>query len=246
MKQILGHCYITLKMLIGSLPDLHNKQLTYRDFFYLLRRSIKGSEQMDAFRSMWHSSRRVLHLARYRFALDFAKNKDVLDIACGMGYGTYLLSKEANQVFGLDVSKDVVDYAMRNYSSKNVIFIVGNAQNFNIKQQFDLIVSFETIEHIPNPSDFLKNVSNHLKDDGIFIISTPNEWGTLTKYHLFDFSYDDIKQLTSKYFFVESEWIQNSGELWNPLNRGCLPGIYPLNEDNKQLGEILLFVLKKR
>lgn len=149
------------------------------------------------------------HLGRYEFAQKYIKNKKVLDIGCGTGYGTSLLSETADEVIGVDISGEAIDYARKHYKKENIIFYKGDATNLNFlkDEKFDVIVSFETIEHISNYHQYLKEMFLLLKKDGIFIVSTPNKKYSspnseqpLSPFHVIEFQADDFKILLGQYF----------------------------------------------
>jgi len=85
---------------------------------------------------------------RYRLAQTFlSKDDDVLDIACGTGYGTLILMERCHRVMGVDISKKSIRYANKNYRvSNNIEFVQADIFNFN--NPADVVVSFETIEHV--------------------------------------------------------------------------------------------------
>lgn len=116
------------------------------------------------------------HFARYDFAKDFVCGKKVLDIACGTGYGTdTLVMAGAAEVVGVDSCKDSIFEAKEKYIRNNLFFNVGSAEKLNFPDNyFDVVVSFETIEHIEFPDDFLQEAKRVLKPGGILILSTPN------------------------------------------------------------------------
>ena len=107
------------------------------------------------------------HVDRYLFSLKFLKNKKlVLDIACGSGYGTKLLAKnDQNFVYGVDILKEAVKYAIKNNYLKNIKYLTGSALNLSMfkNNYFDAIVSFETIEHLPDYKTFLNEIIRVLK-----------------------------------------------------------------------------------
>ncbi|HVY73287.1 MAG TPA: class I SAM-dependent methyltransferase [Puia sp.] len=115
------------------------------------------------------------HIGRYKLAVGYVAGRKVLDIACGAGKGSQLLSLEghANEVLGADVDADSVRYAQHRYGGKNVSFQQMDGTNLIFDQEFDVVVSFETIEHIKSVDVFLKNIWNALKPGGIFVVSTP-------------------------------------------------------------------------
>jgi SAM-dependent methyltransferase len=113
------------------------------------------------------------HIYRYRFAAQFVKGKSVLDIACGEGYGAAALLKAgAKSVIGIDVSPDACLHAHKKYG---VDARVGDAQNIPLENaSVDVVVSFETIEHVSQPSQFLDECARVLTPGGMMVVSTPN------------------------------------------------------------------------
>lgn len=118
------------------------------------------------------------HIKRYNFSLDFCKNKTVLDIACGDGYGSNILAGSSAMVVGIDIDEETIDIAKKKYINSKLQFEVGDVQLINYPDNFfDLAVSFETIEHVDRKKQilFLREVNRVLKPNGIFIISTPDK-----------------------------------------------------------------------
>jgi 2-polyprenyl-3-methyl-5-hydroxy-6-metoxy-1,4-benzoquinol methylase len=142
------------------------------------------------------------HLQRYLFASRYAKDKSVLDIACGSGYGSNLLHEAgAATVTGVDVSSEAVEFAVARHGNEKVKFLIANAEGFR-DGSYDLIVSFETLEHLDNRRMFLSNVSAMLKEDGILIISTPNKAVTSPMRPP-----EKIRNKFHKYEYVEKEFV---------------------------------------
>ncbi|MCX6782238.1 MAG: class I SAM-dependent methyltransferase [Candidatus Magasanikbacteria bacterium] len=91
------------------------------------------------------------HLPRYRFAINYVnKNDDVLDIACGTGYGTEQLATHGKYATGVDMSQEAINYARKNYSHRNNVQFVLN-DFFSNSILADIVVSFETVEHLERP-----------------------------------------------------------------------------------------------
>jgi ubiquinone/menaquinone biosynthesis C-methylase UbiE len=113
------------------------------------------------------------HIYRYRFATRYTAGRDVLDVACGEGYGSAALLKSgAKSVIGVDVDGTICDYARRKY---NIDARQGDAASLPFPaDSFDLVVSFETIEHLPEPTRFLDECVRVLRPSGLCVISTPN------------------------------------------------------------------------
>jgi SAM-dependent methyltransferase len=116
----------------------------------------------------------ALHLKRYEFALPYCVGKHVLDAGCGVGYGSAFLGAAARSVVGVDVSGEAIDYARARYGGGNVEFAVGDLQQLErTDAEFDAVVAFEVIEHLPQPERFVVEVRRVLKPDGVLVVSTP-------------------------------------------------------------------------
>lgn len=121
---------------------------------------------------------KIEHLQRYQMACQFCRDKIVLDAACGEGYGSSLIAKQAKQVTGLDIDADTIKRAAQKYGSDNLDFVTGDVCALPFGDDAcDAIVSFETLEHIDQASQrkFLQEIGRVLKPEGILIISTPNK-----------------------------------------------------------------------
>jgi len=144
------------------------------------------------------------HLNRYNFANQFVTGKNVVDVACGVGYGSYLLATSgAKSVFGIDISKKAIKYAQSKYRAKNLKFKVLDAFKLDLaRNSIDVAISFEFIEHITNQDGFLQEVLKIMKRDGILVISTPNKitYPSGNKFHKKELDLKDFKVLLNKYF----------------------------------------------
>lgn len=161
----------------------------------------KGERMVPAF----HKGTLVYgeHLTRYESVADLLKDKVVLDIASGSGYGSYILAEKAVKVYGVDIDRESVSYANRNYSRDNIEFLEGSGETIPLKDKsVDAVVTFETIEHIKNYKKFLAEIKRVLKPAGLLIISTPNdaEFPEGNHFHLHEFKYQELKDLLKQYF----------------------------------------------
>ena len=103
----------------------------------------------------------------------------VLDAACGCGYGTSLLRQRAAEVVGVDVSVDAIQWAEQHYNQDGIRYLNADLLNPHWTdilggQTFDAVVSLETLEHFPDPFDYLEVIVKTLKPGGLFLTSTPN------------------------------------------------------------------------
>jgi SAM-dependent methyltransferase len=114
------------------------------------------------------------HVYRYGFATRFVRGKRVLDIACGEGYGSAALQRAgATHVIGVDISEEVCCHVRAKYG---IDARQGGAEKIPIADgSIDVIVSFETIEHVPDPHRFLDECVRVLVPGGRLIISTPSK-----------------------------------------------------------------------
>lgn len=120
----------------------------------------------------------IEHYQRYESIKELVKGKVVVDAACGEGYGTSIIGSVAKSVTGFDISEEAVKRATETYATDTVKFEIGDITNLPLEDKsVEVFVSFETIEHVPQELQvkFVQEVSRVLKDDGMFIISSPNK-----------------------------------------------------------------------
>ena len=153
------------------------------------------------------------HWQRYLFSAKFVHDKDVLDIASGAGYGANLLAQTARYVYGVDISNEAIEYALRNYAKDNLKFIQGSVENIPFEANcFDIVVSFETIEHVDADAQriFLKEIKRILRHNGILIISCPNKkiasdrayelWDCVNEFHKHEMYLQEFKHVLRTMF----------------------------------------------
>lgn len=121
------------------------------------------------------------------------KTRLILDISCGVGYGTSLLAESEqgrkSKIVEVDISEEAIKYAVRRYSHPNVEFITADATTFSYGKKFDTIVSLETVEHIHNPTSFLSHLVGLLAPGGRIITLVPVTPSVdANPHHITDFS----------------------------------------------------------
>jgi len=120
-----------------------------------------------------------IHVGRYALARNLSKDRHVLDIACGEGYGSYLLALwGARSVKGVDASAEAIHAARARFNHSNVefdIMDVAKASAADFHQKFGLIVCFETFEHMRDPVGLMSLLRDVSSKDGIIIVSCPND-----------------------------------------------------------------------
>ncbi len=155
-----------------------------------------------------------IHLERYDFASKQLCGTHILDIACGCGYGTALMAEAHpdKQFVGVDVDPLAVEYAREHYQSDNLRYECGNGMDFQLSlndggyQQFDTIISLETIEHVPEPQKMVTHLLTQLSKEGIMIASvptTPTVDGN--PHHLHDFTVASFYRLFSQSNYQPNE-----------------------------------------
>lgn len=149
----------------------------------------------------------IEHLHRYAIAQKITSNKIVLDIASGEGYGSFLISKNATKVYGVDVDEKSIHHAKTKYvSSDNIEFIVGSTDAIPLADNsVDVVISFETIEHHDKHDLMMQEVTRVLKKDGLLLISSPeksiyNERDANNPYHIKELNLNDFKDLLNRNF----------------------------------------------
>ena len=147
------------------------------------------------------------HLGRYYFATQFVtKNDKVLDAACGIGYGSFLINQKTGaKVTGIDISQETVDYANATYrSNEDIKFFASDILKLDLPlESFDVVTSFETIEHVAQDKEILQKFHGLLKSHGILICSTPNEEKMpfdpiKHKFHIKHFTPTELKKLLNE------------------------------------------------
>ncbi|NWL76803.1 hypothetical protein DM872_08080 [Pseudomonas taiwanensis] len=150
---------------------------------------------------------RIEHYHRYALVLDLVEGKSVLDIACGEGYGSFVIASSAELVVGVDVSEDAIVHASRTYAKDNLTFKQGSASAIDYADEtFDVVVSFETIEHLAEQSEMLAEVRRVLRKDGVLVISSPNrpvyalESGGHNEFHVKELDLEELDELLRAQF----------------------------------------------
>jgi 2-polyprenyl-3-methyl-5-hydroxy-6-metoxy-1,4-benzoquinol methylase len=165
--------------------------------------------RMDANSAIFRDDERRIFLERYEFAKGYCAGRKVLDGASGTGYGSSVLGTAAREVVGIDISADAVEYATRTYGTPNVSFRKSFVELTPFAaDSFEVVVSFETVEHTLCPRSHLMEVARILEPKGRAILSIPNAWG-LKDHHFFDFNAALLRQITTEFFSGAELFCQN-------------------------------------
>jgi SAM-dependent methyltransferase len=187
------------------------------------------------------------HLARYGLAAQLAPGKRVLDAASGEGYGTaFLAAAGARSATGVDIDEQAIAHARARHPAE---FEVADVVDLPFPDgAFDLVVSFETIEHVADPERVLDEMRRVLAGDGLLVISTPNkhEYLVENEFHVREFTHEEFLALLSERFatveaLLQHNWMlsavlsgelagDGTGERWHPLEVAKVVGLEPGGE----------------
>lgn len=197
----------------------------------------------ECVREIWYE-----HWHRYAFARELATGKRVLDAACGEGYGSAMLAEVAAEVVGVDIDTRTVSHARLRYGAMpHLRYEQADAANLSFADDiFDLVVSFETLEHLTAQEDLLAGFDRVLKDDGILIISSPDKHtyselaGFRNEFHVRELYREELLSLLQRHFshvrlygqkllFQSALWQLNApqgrGEAWTASDAKLAAGL---------------------
>ena len=173
-------------------------------------------ERLNVAQQYWKESG-VSHVQRYLFALERVSGR-ILDVACGTGYGSYILgTPHRHEVTGVDVSAEAIAAARAEHAKPNVTFHLGTLESLAADTApYDAAVSLETIEHVPDPVGFLQEVHRRLKPGARLIISAPNVYQHTrapipvpNPFHLHEPTYAELHAWLAGRFRILEEWEQS-------------------------------------
>jgi SAM-dependent methyltransferase len=189
---------------------LQASQNTYDDLFkdigYYIKTKLKA--------------RGIHDLIAYIYAQKI-KNKNVLDIGCGLGRFSFISSRTAKQVVGIDMTENAISCAkiiQNSLNIKNIDFILSTIEDYETDQKFDFILLSGTLEHIIDVDMFFKKIKKLLKPSGTFITDSPSEFNFRGIFHaslwkLFNFpmTLSDVRIVTPN--FIKDKCKQYDMEL---------------------------------
>jgi len=149
------------------------------------------------------------HLFAYSYSRDqMQKENIVLEIGCGEGYGTHFISEKISKIIGLDIDNDTIKRASEEYQSEFCIFQKYDGIKIPFEDNvFDIVVSFQVVEHIKDDENFISEAYRVLKRGGLFILTTPNRIHRLKsdqkpwqKFHIREYSAMQLRELLCNVF----------------------------------------------
>lgn len=206
-------------------------------------------ERMDAALPIYDEARCAFHLARYHFAAARVDGMRVADIACGPGYGTEILRRDghAREAVGIDLDPETIAYAAEAHGGEGIRFVCASADATGLPDaSFDAVVSFETIEHVPDDRALIAEIARILPPGGLLIISTPNQWPLeVAPCHVREYDRAAFETALAPHFDIEALHNQNSGTP-SRFNHGQPVGIVPTTPENQELAECYVAVCRRR
>lgn len=166
------------------------------------------------------------HWHRYAFALSLVKGKQVLDAACGEGFGSDLLAGVAAGVHAIDIDAASIEHANQRYGSRaNLVFSQADVTTLDAlpDASIDVIASFETLEHVAEHDRMLAGFNRILKADGVLLISTPDKKnytdasGVINPHHVRELYFDEFSELLDRHFPAKKIYTQKllfQSSLW--------------------------------
>lgn len=153
----------------------------------------------------------LFHIATYAFCRPYIEDKKVLDFGCGSGYGTHMLSPYCRDITGVDISPDAIRFAAASYKNANLTYRqIEDIQTTPLpypNSHFDVVISFQVLEHIEQDLKYLSEVKRVLKKDGTLIIATPDRQTRLfrgqkpwNQYHVREYSPQELLALLHQNF----------------------------------------------
>lgn len=182
-------------------------QISARDHIDL-HASQHPMEFFDEFRTAEAYCLHLMHSHAYKEAAGLVPAGRVLDLGCNNGYGSYELSRHGHRVVGVDVSAEALDDARRRFSADNLEYRQVSGQDLPFEaDSFDLITSFQVIEHIVEMEPYLREIRRVLKPGGLAVFTTPNARIRLdpgmqpwNRFHVQEFTPEHLKETVTPFF----------------------------------------------
>jgi ubiquinone/menaquinone biosynthesis C-methylase UbiE len=164
----------------------------------------------------------LVHLATYKYCIPAVTGKRVLDYGCGTGYGTSLISEYCNKAIGVDISTEAIQYAQSHFSASNLQFMQIEPVEAALlpfpNSSFDVVLSFQVIEHLRDVPAYLQEIERVLAPEGQVFIATPDRSSRLFSFqkpwniwHLREYSREQLYN-TLAVHFSDVQVLQTGGE----------------------------------
>lgn len=161
----------------------------------------------------------LMHAATYAFAQSYVTGKRVLDYGTGSGWGADRIAETAQNITGVDVAEDAIAHANAHYRRDNLAFqlVDPNAPLPFADGSFDVVMSFQVIEHVHDVDFYLSEIRRVLASGGIVLMATPDRSTRLlpwqrpwNRWHVREYSARALRQTLSRYF-ADTRLLRMSG-----------------------------------
>ena len=166
------------------------------------------------------------HRARYHWAAQAVNGKDVLDAACGVGYGIEILAEAgAASVTGVNVDASAIKEAKSRFGKRAASLLEADLRELPLEDEsFDVVACFEAIEHIDNAPQALAELRRVLRSDGILILSSPNaeSYPQGNEFHVHEFDPEELRAAVGEHFektasYRQDAWLGSTIEKVNAI-----------------------------
>lgn len=163
----------------------------------------------------------LMHKASYQFVRKICAGRNVLDLGCGSGYGAASLADTALHVTAVDVSAEAAAYAADRYKAPNLIFqaIAADATLPFVDESFDVVLSFQVIEHVSDEAHYFREARRVLKRGGMMVVITPDRRLRLLPYqkpwnrwHLREYSMASLRKVVEPHLQVETAYFMGAAD----------------------------------
>ncbi len=184
----------------------------------------------DTFLTVEEYALHLIHQKAYENAAALCQGRAVLDWGCNNGYGLPLLKKTALRVGGLDTNIKCVEEACRRHPEFANDIRLYDGQNIPFPERnWDVVVSFQVIEHVQNMSAYLQAIKGVLSDAGVVLFTTPNREIRLdpgmkpwNEFHVTEFTAAELKKTLQQHFrYVEVYGLQGDTDLTDIERNRC-------------------------
>ena len=162
------------------------------------------------------------HLVRYNLAKQIIikklSNKKIIDVASGVGYGSYIMSEVSDKVISIEINKTAHDKAKKYFAKENIEYVNSDVFDYSFSKS-DMIVCFEFLEHIKKSKKLIKTISLSTNK---LLISTPNELvrpykqHPINSFHYRHWSPNELEELLDENGFKVIQWFyQKSGKYYD-------------------------------
>jgi glycosyltransferase involved in cell wall biosynthesis/SAM-dependent methyltransferase len=186
------------------------------------------------------------HVARYFFASQLVRGRSVLDVGCGVGYGSKtLIERGAASVLAFDLSDASISHARQFYGAPGLEFRTGDATDFDFGRRFDVVTCFELIEHVDDQDGVFRSIARHLAPGGLVVVSTPRALETKrTDFHAHEYSYEEFRATFERHFARHAFYFENNhfSSLITDRRPGTLGRVEPI-KDQFHLGMADYFIV---